>query len=199
MKKKSVLSEVVKMLEQAFDILNERYFENSLSKSIVTVQSTPKAYGHFTCSKVWDLQSEKAYEINLGAETLNREIENTIATLIHEMVHQYCAENGIKDVSRGNTYHNKRFKVEAEKRDLIITYGERIGWSVTEPSEQLKKFVQSNELFQKISLCRNTGVKETTKKKSSTRKYVCPCCDQTIRATKEVNILCGECNQKMVC
>lgn len=28
---------------------------------------------------------------------------------------------------------------------------------------------------------------------SSSRKYVCPCCGTIIRATKEVHVLCGEC------
>ena len=31
------------------------------------------------------------------------------------------------------------------------------------------------------------------KKPSSTRKYVCPCCGQSIQATKEVNIMCMMC------
>lgn len=29
--------------------------------------------------------------------------------MIHEMVHLYCRENGIKEVSRGGKYHNVRF------------------------------------------------------------------------------------------
>lgn len=200
MKKKPVLSEIVKMLENAFDVLNDKYFESSLSKSVITIQSTPSAYGHFTVDKVWNLSKDsKAYEINLGAETLNRKIENVIATLIHEMVHQYCAENDIKDVSRGGTYHNKKFKAESEKRELIISYSARIGWSLTEPSENLKEFVNGNKAFENISLYRKGGIKKTSKKKSSTRKYICPCCEQTVRATKEVNILCGGCNEKMIC
>jgi len=200
MKEKTALSEVVRMLEMAFDILNDKYFEGTLSKSVITVQSTPKAYGYFTCGKVWNLsKNENAYEINLGAETLNREIEDTVATLIHEMVHQFCAENEIKDVSRGNTYHNKRFKEQAEKRGLIITYADKIGWSVTKPTEELIEFVKGNELFQKIALSRTTVEKEKTKKKSSTRKYECPDCEISVRATKEVKIICEECGQRMVC
>ena len=195
MKEKTALSEVVKMLEDGFDILNEKYFENTLSKSVITVQSTPSAYGHFTCGKVWNLsEDENAYEINLGAETLNREIEHVVATLIHEMVHQFCAENDI-----GNTYHNKRFKEQAEQRGLIISYAEKIGWSVTQPTEELVEFVKGNELFQKIALSRTTVEKKRGKKKSSTRKYKCMTCGQSVRATKEVKVICGECGINMVC
>lgn len=39
--------------------------------------------------------------------------------------------------------------------------------------------------------------KPGTKRPSSTRKLVCPCCGLSVRATKTVNILCGDCMQKM--
>ncbi|MFD2307519.1 SprT-like domain-containing protein [Enterococcus termitis] len=193
-----LLSEKLEMLEIAFDDLNTKYFESALSKSVITIQSTPSSYGHFTTKQVWTVVRKKAYEINLGAETLNRKIENIIATLVHEMVHQYCAENSIKDTSRGNTYHNKRFKEESEKRGLLISYEPRIGWSVTEPTKELIDYVRSNNIYEKISMYRKTTLKEKKSTRSSTRKYVCVSCSQTVRATKEVNIICGDCNQKMI-
>ena len=48
--------------------------------------------------------------INIGAGTLARPIENVCATLLHEMCHYFSFVNGVQDCSRGNTYHNKRFK-----------------------------------------------------------------------------------------
>lgn len=81
------LSETIRMLEKAFDLVNEHYFESALSKSVITIQSTPRAYGHFTTKRIWKDDLKERYEINLGAETVNRPIEEVIATLIHEMVH----------------------------------------------------------------------------------------------------------------
>ena len=34
------------------------------------------------------------------------------------------------------------------------------------------------------------------KAKQSARKYVCPGCGRVIRATKEVNVICGDCEMK---
>lgn len=31
-----------------FDLLNQRFFENELSRPTITIQSTPRAYGHFS-------------------------------------------------------------------------------------------------------------------------------------------------------
>lgn len=42
---------------------------------------------------------------------------------------------------------------------------------------------------------RGNGIRQ---KKSSTRKYVCPCCGMSVRATKVVNIKCGDCNVTML-
>ena len=36
-----------------------------------------------------------------------------------------------------------------------------------------------------------------TKKPSSTRKYICPKCGNSCRATKTINIICGDCMEKM--
>jgi len=41
-------------------------------------------------------------------------------------------------------------------------------------------------------------VKKEKKKKSPTKKYICPICEELVKATKSVNIRCGDCNFRMV-
>ena len=118
-----MLATKLRSFEEAFDLLNARFFENALSKSVITIYPTPGAYGHFTPWKSWEGAGGAGYcEINLGAATVNRPVIESIATLVHEMTHQWCYERGVKDTSRGGTYHNKRFKAEAERRGLLIGY-----------------------------------------------------------------------------
>lgn len=197
------ISQATRFLEDAFDALNKEYFESTLPRPIITIQTSPRAYGHFTSREVWqDTQRKKSYhEINIGAERLNRPIAQTMATLVHEMVHYYCKLNGIQDTSRGNTYHNKRFKEEAEKRALMIDYDQKIGYSITQPSPALKKFCTAQHWRNKLTISRagtfGDDKEPKTKKPSSTRKYICPCCGQSVRATKDINILCMDCKQQM--
>ena len=198
-------------LEKIYRKLNARFFDNELPEVIITVQSTPRAYGHLTVSEVWRSGQEMKHEINIGAGTLDRPIENTCATLTHEMVHLYNLIHEIKDTSRGGTYHNKRFKAEAEKRGLIIQYDKRIGWSITEPGDELLNFVLEEGLTdidmgrkEYLSLRGIGGTSSTgnggklPKRPSSTRKYICPCCGMSVRATKVVNIKCGDCDETMI-
>ena len=199
-------------LNKIFDLLNQEFFESTLSRPTITIQSTPKAYGHFSLrDDTWISKLGNTHEINIGAGTLARPIENVAATLLHEMVHYYNYENGIQDCSRGNTYHNRRFKEAAEARGLLVTHSDTYGWSHTEPGEALLDFVLENGLTD-ILLNRNeqmgyrvtgTGTHSGTgggraPKPSSTRKYTCPCCGMSVRATKIVRILCMDCAEPLV-
>ena len=210
MKQLTEYNRVSGYLNKIFNKLNERYFESALTKPIITIQSTPKAYGHVSVAEIWHSDEKGRRELNIGAGTINRPIEHVVATMLHEMVHIYCLENGIKDTSRGGVYHNKRFKEQAEKRDLIIEHDSNIGYSITEPSDNLIQWCIDNEL-EEIKVYRldffgvftpptGTGGKSVTggnsaptRKPSSTRKYVCPCCSQSVRATKDLSIICGNC------
>ena len=199
-------------LNKIFDLLNSTYFENALSRPTITIQSTPKAYGHFSLrADTWLSKNGATHEINIGAGTLARPIEEVTATLLHEMVHYYNYENGVQDCSRGNTYHNRRFKESAESHGLCVEHSEKYGWSRTFPNDDLLAFVIDNDLTD-ILINRNessgfrivgTGTHSGTNggtppRTSSTRKYACPCCGNSVRATKKVNIACMDCGQQML-
>ena len=40
-------------LEKIFRALNVKYFNGELEEPIITIQSTPRAYGHVTVAKAW--------------------------------------------------------------------------------------------------------------------------------------------------
>ena len=213
MKELTSYNRVAGYLNKIFDLLNKEFFESSLSRPTITIQSTPKAYGHFSLrDDMWISKNGNSHEINIGAGTLASPIETVVATMLHEMVHYYNFNNGIKDCSRGNTYHNSNFKKAAEQRGLIIEQSPKYGWSITEPGEELIDFVINNDLSD-ILINRNefvpfgftttggapSGTTETpTRKTSSTRKYVCPCCGMSVRATRRVRIACIDCDQEMI-
>ena len=200
-----MLSTDTKRLEDAYRVFNREYFNGELPMVMITIQSSLKAYGHCTTKKIWASGSDRYYELNLSAEYLSRPIENVLATLVHEMVHIYCMETGIKDTSNNGRYHNKRFKTEAEMRDLKIAYAPTIGWSVTEPTEVFIRNVKNWGLYDacenyRLGALQTDGADGTDKprKKTSTRKYYCPVCGNSVRATKDVNILCMDCNVQMI-
>lgn len=212
-------SRVTGYLEKMYRELNADKFGGKLEEPVITIVNTPRAYGHVTCSKVWRVagkDGEQArYELNISSDSMNRPIENVVSTMLHEMVHIYHLMNGIQDVSRGGTYHNKKFKAKAEEVGLVITQIPVHGWTHTEPSEELIDYIISKG-WTEIAMNRGGSVSfgggvggaasdgaggekgKRIKKPSSTRKYICPNCGMSVRATREVRIKCADCDELMI-
>lgn len=197
------------VLEGAFGVLNDVYFGSALPMPVITMQSSRKSYGHFTVGRVWRAGEERLNEINISVEHIERPIENIIATLMHECIHYYCQLNGIADTSQNGRYHNKYFKEEAEKRGLIVSKARDIGWSVTEPSQEFTEVLGRHGITKPIDMNRDgcvmekpttgTGTPTTApKRKTSTRKYICPACGNSFRATKDINVLCLDCGEQFI-
>ena len=107
-------------------------------------------------------------------------------------------QQGIQDTSRGGAYHNKKFRDAATARDLNISYDKRIGWSITQPTDALCEFIL-DQGWTDIQMNRiewsfaprgagsgnaaggETGKAPTTNRNSHHRKYVCPCCGNSVR------------------
>lgn len=217
MKETTKTSRTAGYLEKIFRKLNAEFFAGEqIEEPIITIQNTPDAYGHVTVNKTWRVKGETKHELNIGAGTLDRPIENVCATMLHEMVHLYNIEHEVQDTSRGGSYHNKKFRDEAERRGLHIEHHERYGWTITTPGERLLDWIL-NEGLTDIEINRGlywsaprtgtgTGANQgekidkppMPKKPSSTHKLQCPKCRNSVRATKAVNIICGDCMERMI-
>lgn len=141
------IASVIQELNRIFNLLNENFFENKLELPVIIIQSnSKKILGSCSNNRIWinkDNDKLSKYEINITAENLNMEIDEIVATLLHEMIHLYCSINNIKDTSNNSIYHNKKFKEESEKRGLIISYAKTIGWSVTKLKEETKELIKT--------------------------------------------------------
>ena len=209
MKEISKYSRLAMYLEKLYDKLNHDFFDDTLERPVITVQSTARAYGHYTLYDAWSIKGEGYRELNIGAGTLDRPIENVLATLLHEMCHQYNdVVLNVQDCLRGGTYHNRLFRETAESHGLMVTKTETYGYSRTEPADELLEWILNHNI-QEIQLCRNdlpmmvpvVGKVGTTpgsdavctKIKTTSRRYVCPKCGTIVRATRLVNVICGDC------
>ncbi|MBQ8132964.1 MAG: SprT-like domain-containing protein [Clostridia bacterium] len=211
------LKPIIEKLEDLFVKFNDKFYGGQLQKPIITVSPdiTKGAYGWCTSWKAWTDKEQKTldelaalsaeevealkkddgfYEINLCAEYLSRPFEQIAETLLHEMVHLYNLQEDVQDTSRGGTYHNKKYKDAAEAHGLTVEKDKKYGWNKTKLNDDAKAYVDSLQ-DKKFQLYRKIipVVSGTKKSKQSSRKYVCPGCGCIIRATKEVHVVCGDC------
>jgi len=199
-----------------FKLLNVTYFNNELERPVITILTdiTSGAYGWISVNKVWSSKDAKWFrEINLCAEYLNRPAELVITTLMHECCHLWNIQCGVQDTSRKGTYHNTKFKEVAEARGLTVEKSDKYGYCITKPTPEFTELVMKKcragcfklermktyrDGSPKVTTTGSDGKEKTVSRvKQSTRKYVCPNCGIIVRATREVNIVCGDCDATM--
>lgn len=206
MKKTDKMSRAVSQLEHMYNALNVDFFGGRLPTPVITIQSKPGTYGHCTTAKIWKRPEDDAYELNIAAEMLSAPIEETIDTMLHEMVHLHCREAGIRETSRGGAYHNGKFKAEAERVGLECYMTEKHGWN-TRPSDRLVEYALERG-WSELRISRQnvggvrtgggpaaaqSGAPAAGGSRSHSRKYQCPRCGISVRATREVLVICGYC------
>ena len=204
----------VQYLQKIYNLINQEYFNNELEEITLTVQECVRSYGHVSVSNTWFTDDKAMKELNISANYLRRNIEEVVTTLIHECSHIWNMQHNIKDTSNGYVYHNKKFKKTAEELGKIrIERHEKYGWTISLPTEETLDFCIRNRL-EDIRIGRQdnfsfggftgrisgngTPATPTKRKPSSTRKYICPCCRNSFRATKEIHVLCMDCNEQFV-
>lgn len=162
---------------------------------IVNIQTSKGAMGHYA-KNLWNDQGSGKHEIALNPEYFSEPLE-IVDTIMHELVHVYCDQNGIKETSRQGNYHNKKFKGIAESWGLKCVNGKN-GWNTT-TEDNTANLTEINESLPHP--IRKTMIRKTIGKKSSTRsnsiKYTCPVCGASCRATKKLHLICGDCDEQM--
>ncbi len=207
------MSRLAGMLEKAFNLINSDWFEGKLETPIITIVPSSRSYAHYTTANVWNTANGGKREINIASGTLDRPLEEIIASLMHEMVHMYNdMVLNVQDTSRGGQWHNRLFAIEAEKHGLTVEKSPKYGYAFTTYDEKLLDWIIAHDEIREIELCRsniwhnatgiggkaaNGGAPATTSTNSHSRKYICPKCRNSVRATKAVNIICGDCMERM--
>lgn len=194
------LEATIKELHKAYDMINEYYFGNELEEVIITVNTSTKTsvLGWYSVGKVWDSGEQEMHEINLVAENLRRGKMQVLQTLFHEMLHHWNNQRGVKDTSRGNAYHNKRFLASALEKGFEFLHESpdpKIGYSMITLSkvtyDTIDSWGLSDEAF---DLSRKP--KAPKEKKKTTWLWECEC-GQKARTTKpEFRAICGDCETR---
>jgi len=115
------------------------------------------------------------------------------------MAHLYNLHHGIEDVSNNGYYHNKRSKDTAEAHGLTIKKHDKYGWMITSLAAEATVWLVEalgNDAIHAARLPEGNGKgkKGGSKSKNRSIKYVCPECGTIIRATRGVNVICGDCD-----
>lgn len=155
----------IKELHRAKDFFLDRFCDEQKVKDanvLITIQSSSKKnnLGHFWANR-WDgditkdaTEKEIYHEININADAMNMPVEEVLQVLLHELAHLYNSVLNIDDCNAAQ-YHNKNFKIAAEKFGLIVDKFPGRGWALTSLDEEGISAIEAFEPDKDaLSICR---------------------------------------------
>jgi hypothetical protein len=138
-------------LQDAFDFYNETLFNNELPKCIITIRKKPNSFGYLHPNRFLTKGSkEYSHELALNPEYfIIRDIELSMATLVHEMVHLLTF---LKGVYGSGGYHNKAWAEGMKKVGLIPSStgepgGKETGESISHYIDPAGEFIRQTRLL----------------------------------------------------
>lgn len=78
--------------------------------------------GRFRVNGEGVVERDRKPELFVSGQTLGVGAVKTVQTMLHEASHAVAAARGVKDTSRQNRYHNRRFREIAEELGLAYEY-----------------------------------------------------------------------------
>ena len=188
------ISEDQIILEGWQNIIIEKLFNDEIKPCAITIQSKGRKNAYAWCSTDERWQNGKpesaVQEINFSAEHLNRPIKDMFETMIHELVHAWNSQHGIRDFS--GQRHNKKFKTKCEKVGLKVEKMGKYGWADT----TIEGGGIADNLFKTLEIDKtvfNYARLETNKKKAPTKmkKWSCGCTN--VRCAVIFEAYCEKC------
>lgn len=199
-------AETYEGLDKAFNHFNEALFENRLPQVLFTLRAGRKAHGYFWAEQFTHREDGDAtHEIALNPATMDRTLEVVLSTLVHEMTHLEQQEYG-KPGKKG--HHNREWVGLMERVGLIPSNtgepgGKQTGRQMTHYIDPEGPFTSAMEDLRATGFDlpyftkpRDAGAAK--KKDLSKVKHTCPMCDFKAWAKQGANIICGDCEEKLV-
>lgn len=190
-------------LYAAFDHFNAELFDGRLPPVILVLHRKRNAHGYFW-KGMWkrDGDDTEISEIALNPESMGRDAEEVLSTLVHEMVHHEQHVFG----KPSKTGHNVEWCTWMERIDLTPVgvgncAGKRSGRNFTHEIVEGGKFDVSAKAFLAqnnvdMSLFSKRAVKAKRQDVSKV-KHTCPDCKTNIWGKEGIFVVCGDCDQQM--
>ena len=196
--------------QKAYDFYNRRLFEGRLSQCLITFQRKNRAYGYFSGDR-WKSGRAKTDEIALNPDFFPEGIEETLSTLVHEMVHLWQHHFG-KPGRRG--YHNREWagmmlELGLHPSDTGKPGGKMTGDHMGEYRIKNGMFdVVTKELLSKgfkvswqdqaaIVTRGSSSVAVVTRPRNTRQKFTCKKCGLNAWAKPGAKLVCGECKKPL--
>lgn len=189
-------NKIIKELDFLFRIMNEEKFDGKLA-----VPSFQLIEGDMDWQwKVRRLGDRGEFLISVCEKSLMKDMRTITTSMLHVMVHMYCAKQGIKDTCKNGWYHNNLFAATARSRGLIVEPHTVYAFVTTDVQQEVYAAVMKRcqgrpELKDMVILNREKRMEAIANQK--VKWYKCPVCGSKAKALRSNPLICGKCNKRM--
>jgi len=195
-------------LVTAYNHFNTTLFNGKLHPCLVHLHRKAKCYGYFAGDRFGTVDGVSTVdEIALNPSHFKeRTIEQSLSTLVHEMVHLWQHKYG---KARKPGYHDKEWATAMEDVGLMPSStgepgGKRTGQKVShyimeggDYAVACAALVATGYALPYVELW-STDKKASARKAASKTKYCCPSCGANAWAKPDTSLLCGGCHEHLV-
>lgn len=203
----NIMKPVADMLDHLAALLNKDFFASiglDIGDFCLLIHRKRGLYGYCMTSENWTVGDKSAREISLTPFCLTKGKEEIIDTILHEFVHAYNANRGVKDFN--GKVHTNKFMTVCETIGLPCVKGDKYGWETSPDYWSYEFRLKVNTVVAKLTpedqflLDKVATIIPTLKPKNKNlHVYICPKCGAKARAKADANLICGTCMVKMIC
>lgn len=205
-----------KALQTAFEFFNAECFDGVLKSPMVIFSRNKNILkGYFSPDRWINDEGEKVHEIAINANIMAIGISEMLATLVHEMCHQWRWD--CYDSKPRMGYHDAEWAAKMKLCGLqpMSPDGKETGQSVTHGImkggvfEELLMEYPEEAIFpwraEELDISGGGGggepiiePVEQPKKSGKRVKYICPACGMKLWGKAGLNVLCGEDGEQLI-
>lgn len=198
--------EQFKAYQGAWSYFNKTLFDGKLKPCLLNFRGRHKLnLGIFWPQRWVKTDGTATHEISLNPDVLSQPLAETMATLVHEMCHQWQQDHG--EPPRGN-YHDKEWGAKMEVIGLIpsntgLPGGKKTGQQMHHYAEKGGAFAKALDKMPKdvklpwLAAAIPEKEKKPTKNKNKI-KYICPDCEACIWGKSGLAVACVGCGWEFV-
>lgn len=222
MKQLTKLSRTTTQLEEMFRDLNIFKFHGALATPVISISPVAHTESVSHCPK-WEVRGEPQYHMTVPLHKFEGAMEDIVIMILHIMVHlsnmqgpvcnaymddttgaEYISLPPIQDFSRGGTYHNKYFRMEAERRGLIVEHSDK-GFQPVGISDDVRQFMEHSNWcaflmtkYNAESDAQDNPPAPPKRRKTTSRKLHCQRCGAAAQVKADVLLKCGLCDEFLI-
>lgn len=186
----------IKRYEEIFKDINAIKFNGELPLPRILLTKISKD-GRFVYDEVIKRNNSFQFTIELNEEDCFGNTKFAVYSLFHNMVHMYNFLHNIKDCSRGETYHNSRFRNTAVSHGGFVGKDSKNGYRISGVDKEIKESIYKYNIDynagEKYKICKekNKSIKNNSIKYMDENGHIA-------RTTKEHILFCLDDSPELV-